>query len=136
MKMHLSILLASIVLATAQSASGSSENSMSQGELSAVETSIAEAKIRLEVLDDQDVELSPVLTQHMADRTAIFEKYGLEKENSQISLRNLRAFRNEILTLNGETRHKVSEIMTEKQLSEWDVMQEENRRETRARFSR
>jgi hypothetical protein len=72
----------------------------------------------------------------MAAQTKVFEKYGLDKENPSISLRDLRAFRNEALALNEITRGKVAEILTDEQLKKWDALQQENRAEVRGRFSR
>lgn len=129
MKTHLSILIATLALAAGQPALASIEDSVVQED--SLEARIDETKKRLDISDEQDVKFTPVVDQHMEERTALFEKYGLNEENATISFRNLRAFRSEIRKLNGVTRTNVSEILSEEQLEEWDVIQEENREEIR-----
>lgn len=136
MKNYFLVFLTAIALITVPSSLANIEKSIAEGELSASEKSIAEINTRLDLLPDQEIKLSPILTEHMAAQTKVFEKYGLDKENSSISLRDLRAFRNEALALNKITRGKVSEILTDEQLNKWDALQQENRAEVRSRFSR
>ncbi|MGP9800615.1 hypothetical protein [Rheinheimera sp. NSM] len=99
------------------------------------EMNVVKIKERLSISSEQETKFSPVLEQHIKDRDNLFEKYGLDKESASISFRNLRSFRSEMLMLSDNTKEKLSDILTESQLKEWNAIQEESRREIRKGFS-
>ncbi|WP_416307083.1 hypothetical protein [Neptunicella sp. SCSIO 80796] len=133
MRKRLFILMATIAIFAAQPTLASTEDSKFQEDSMAI--SIVETKQRLELSAEQEVKFSPVLDQHIKQRSALLDKYGLNQESSSISLRNLRNFRNEMLTLSEQTRDKVAEILNDEQLKEWDSIQQENRVAMRQSFS-
>ena len=100
-----------------------------------METRIDETKKRLAVSDEQDARFTAVTDQHAEERTAIIEKYGLDKENATLSWRQLRAFRKDMRMLHEETRDSYAEILTDEQLAEWDAIQVEYLEEMRANLN-
>ncbi|MBU1619587.1 MAG: hypothetical protein KJ556_08375 [Gammaproteobacteria bacterium] len=99
------------------------------------EMNIVEIKKRLSISAEQETKFSPVLEQHVKERSELFKKYGLDKEGASISIRNLKSFRSEMLALSDNTNKKLADILTESQLKEWGLIQEESRAELRRGFS-
>ena len=103
-----------------------------------IEQRIEEVKTRLELTDEQVEQMTPVLEESMQARQSIMARYGIDPENggkpSKMGFKQLRAMRNEMNALRTDTLAELDNILTDKQLEEFKLMQEEQKAEMRARL--
>ncbi len=107
-----------------------------------IEQRFEETSARLNLTEDQKTALAPNLAENFEKREALMKSYGLgQGDGEKMSRREMRKrrdemrkFRGEMETLRDETNAQLAEVLTEKQLTEWAVIQEENRERMRERI--
>jgi hypothetical protein len=98
-----------------------------------------EAKLRLDLTDDQVDQVSPVLEESLRARKKVLSSYGIDLENrsgpqSRIGIRQARAMRKELGAIQEETLNELSGILSAQQMEELKMMQEERKAEVRERI--
>ena len=94
---------------------------------------------RLELTDEQIEKVEPVLQESAARRQEILSSYGVDPEAGQDSAgkmnpRKMRAMRNEMNAVRDDTLSQLKEILSDEQLEEFKLMQEERQAEMRERM--
>lgn len=104
-----------------------------------IEQRISDMAERLGLSDDQVEQVSPVIQSAMERQQRILDRYGIDPANrgeggKRLGLRDARAMRSEMLAVRENTRGALDGILTDEQLDEFLVIQEERRAELRERI--
>jgi hypothetical protein len=99
---------------------------------------LAQARERLSLTDEQVEQIKPVMEESFAERNAILASYGIDLDNpggsGRPSFRQARAMRGEMEAVRSDTLAKLDGILSQEQLEEFKLMQEEQRAEMRERM--
>ncbi|MEO1080961.1 MAG: hypothetical protein AAFY29_15495 [Pseudomonadota bacterium] len=96
---------------------------------------LEEMVARLELSEQQQADIEPIIRESVGKRQAIMESYGIgngERPNP----RKLRGMRGEMQDLQQETRTELSEILTDEQMEEYLALQEERQEKMREEMRR
>jgi hypothetical protein len=104
-----------------------------------VEQRMEETKARLNLTDDQFVQIAPVLKNSMEAQRRILSKYGIDPESAggfkgKLAPRQARAMREELESVRADTLKKLAATLNDEQLDEFKRMQEERKAEMRERI--
>jgi hypothetical protein len=118
---------------------GTSSIPANEGRSAQIEQRMEEAKIRLDLNDDQVDQVSPLLEESIRARKKVLSSYGIDLENrsgpqSRIGIRQARAMRKELGAIQEDTLNELSGILSEQQMEELKMMQEERKAEVRERI--
>ena len=106
------------------------------------EQRIEEAKLRLNLSDEQLEQLTPVLEQSVDAQRTIMASYGIDLDDlndpgapkQRLGFRQAREMRGEMEAVRANTFGQLEGILTDEQLDEFRRMQEERRAEMRKRI--
>lgn len=131
-------LLCGLLATTSQFAIA--QPALSDEQVAQLEQRIAEAQTRLNLSEEQKTQIRPILQAGAEARRQVLDKHGVEPgtarsgNSERMGLRKMRALRADMQALREETRGELSTILTDAQLAEWQVMQEEQSAEFRKRI--
>ncbi len=102
--------------------------SLSDEQIQAFADRIEEARQRLQLSNEQETALTPIITESVRERVAVLQRYGFSRENRpDLSFRQKLGLRKEMNVLRDNTNEQVAAILTEEQMREWRKIQEEAR---------
>ena len=131
------ITASSLVLLLISSVSHAADDRAAQAE-----QRIEEAKVRLNLSDEQLEQLAPVLEQSTNAQRTIMASYGIDLDDlndpgapkQRLGFRQAREMRGEMEAVRANTFGQLEGILTDEQLDEFRRMQEERRAEMRKRI--
>jgi Spy/CpxP family protein refolding chaperone len=91
---------------------------------------IERLRSRLDLTDEQAVDIGPIIQESMEKKRAIFDRYRDENIKARESIRN------EMQNIGDETHAQLSTILTDEQMEELNAIQEEKRARMDKRFNR
>ncbi len=103
----------------------------------AVEEQLQEMRFRLNLSEEQLVQMTPILEKSIADRKAILSSYGIDPEaagGERPGLRKMRAMRKELESVRQNTLKELEPLLSEAQFEEFKALQDERREEMRQRM--
>ena len=107
-------------------------------DLSQFETRIQEATSRLALTNQQKAQLEPILKDHFDAQMAILDKYGLDAGNRDSGqapdFQKMRALRNELDANKTTTAKRLSGVLSEKQMAEFEKIQTEQKQRIREKL--
>jgi hypothetical protein len=97
-----------------------------------VEERLAEAKVRLNLSDDQLEQVKPIMKASIEAQRSILARYGIDLEaeggpKTKLGLREARQLRNDLAEVRAGTLEQLDEILSDEQLDEFRKIQEERR---------
>lgn len=95
-----------------------------------IQQRIQDMFVRLDVTEDQQAELEPIIRDNMDQRRALMEAAGLG-DGGRPNRRKMMGLRDDMQALRADTESKVAEILTEEQMAEFRVIQQENQAQMR-----
>lgn len=96
---------------------------------------VADLVARLELTEDQKQEVEAILRDSMEKRFAILESYGFESDaRPKLRPRQKRGLRNDMKDVADATTADLADVLTEEQMAEFAVIQEEQREALRERL--
>lgn len=102
------------------------------------EQRLAETKARLNLSDQQMEQIEPTLEAGFTASQAILQKYGINPENrdnrQRLGFRKARQLRKELQTVQINTLHELSDVLTDEQLAEYREIQAERKAELKQRI--
>ena len=102
------------------------------------EQRLAQVQTRLNLSDEQREQMAPVVQESMQRRRTILANYGIDLDNPAASnrpgFRQARAMRSEMQVVQADTLNRLEGILTDEQLDEFKLMQEEQRAQMRERI--
>ena len=103
------------------------------------EQRLEDARLRLDLSDDQLALVRPILEKSRSEQQAIMASYGVDLENpgspaEKLGLRKARAMRKELNAVQQATLAELDDVLTEAQLEDYKQMQDARRKEMRARM--
>ncbi|MEL7046521.1 MAG: hypothetical protein AAGL66_16135 [Pseudomonadota bacterium] len=96
---------------------------------------LEEMVARLELSEQQQTDIEPIIRESVGRRQAIMESYGIGN-GERPSPRKLRGMRGEMQDLQQETQAELSEILTDEQMDEYLALQEERQEKMREEMKR
>jgi len=98
-----------------------------------LEARVEETAARLDLTPEQKAELAPILMDSMEKRDAILEEAGIQS-GTRPKPQQLMAMRSELQALQKDTIEQVSAVLTEEQMEEFMLIQQERADEMRAQM--
>ena len=95
---------------------------------------IEQTSERLQLTDEQAVEVSAILSESFTERLTIMDSYGIYPNDPNFerpSMRTLRKLRKEMKNLDKETHEQLSAHLTEEQMDTWKDLEAERRERMR-----
>jgi len=86
---------------------------------------ISDMKNRLNLTDEQEAKIRPIIEEQVKNRAALIEKYRGQGREGMSSMRN------ELQALNQSTENQLQSILTKEQMEEYRKMQAEEREQMR-----
>ncbi len=131
-------MLSALFLAAAMTATPSvAQSSEAQREEAAakIEERIRETAERLQLTDEQRPQVEAILREGIEKREKILKDAGFEEgQRPQMRPRQMRKLRGDLGEVSEETTQKLSAVLTNEQMAEYEKIQEERREEMRARI--
>ena len=107
-------------------------------DLSQIEARMQETKERLGFTEEQQAQLQPVLDDHFNAQMAILDKYGLDAGNresgKQPDFKKIRELRKELDANTAKTTERLSGLLSEEQLAEFEKIQDERKKQIQEKF--
>lgn len=132
--MSLRNVLIAVILSVNVIAGAASANNI---DAAAAQDQIAErievSKQRLNLTEEQAPEVEAILRDSTEKRRAVLEKYDVGGDR-KLSFRQLRALKSDLEPISVQTRNSLASVLTPEQLAEFDIIQQEQRDEMRARM--
>lgn len=101
---------------------------LSEEQIQAFSDRIEKARQRMQLSDEQETALTPIITESVRERAAVLQRYGFSRENRpDLNFRQKLSLRKEMDVLHHNTNEQVAKILTEEQMREWRKIQEEAR---------
>ncbi len=114
------------------------KKSLSNEQREKINQRIEKIKVRLQLTEEQQKKVIPVLKEHRKARRAILKKYGINRKNSDqkpnLSFQQKLSLRKDLKNLQAKTKASLSTILSPKQMDEYDKIQEEWRKKLRKKF--
>lgn len=97
---------------------------------------LANVAERLELTDEQKVQIEPIITESFAQQQEILQKYGIDPSaqggsRSRPNPRTARQLRNDMQSLRDNTREQLDGILDDDQMAEYARLQDEMREQMR-----
>lgn len=103
-------------------------HSLSEEQIQTLANRIEEARARLQLSDEQETALIPIITESVRERAAVLQRYGFSRgHRPDLSFREKLSLRKEMNILRDKTNEQVAQILAEEQMREWRKIQEEAR---------
>ena len=104
--------------------------------LAELEARIEQTKQRLNLTDEQAVQIEPILESNFHASMLILESHGIDlsvprEQRARPNFREIRAIGKELQAVREETAEEMAEFLTEEQMEEYRKIQEERRAEMR-----
>jgi len=127
-------------LAFSETASAVEKNSQNENSSAVLEDIFAETMARLDLIDDQAEQVTPILQSSFQSRRAILLKYGIDIESrrppaQKPGFRKARTMGKELEKVRASTEEALDDILTKEQMSEYVKMQNEQKNKMRQRLS-
>lgn len=121
-------LLASLTTSQAQQAD--------PDRLDELDARIEQTRQRLNLTDEQSVQIEPILESNFHASMLVLESHGIDlsvprEQRARPNFREMRAIGKELQAVREETAEEMAEILTEEQMEEYRKIQEERRAEMR-----
>jgi hypothetical protein len=105
----------------------------------ALEERLQEAKARLNLSDAQVDQIAPIMEDAMRAQKDIMARYGIDPKSrngsgSRPSLREMRGMKQEMTVVRSDTRAALEPILSDAQMAEFELMQEERQAQMRERM--
>jgi len=105
-----------------------------------VEERLAEAKVRLDLSDEQLEQVKPIMKATIEAQRSILAQFGIDLEaegdpKTRLGLRKARQLRSELTEIRAGTLENLDDILSDEQLNEFRKIQEESRQAMRNRIS-
>lgn len=117
---------------------GTSSMAMAKDEGKDFQAKIEQTKQRLNLSEEQEKKLVPIIEKSMEQRKALFDKHGIERpkngEKKRPSFSQMMALKEDMDKLNADTRAQLSSVLNDEQLAQWDEIQKENKDKMRKRM--
>ena len=129
------IVLAALIMFTASATLAHAEHHA----MDAAKSQMQETLQRLELTDEQMAAVKPVLESSAAAREEIMANYGMDAESRETSgerpgRRQLRAMKKELDAVQDKTMQDLEQILTDEQLAEFKLIQQERQSAMRERM--
>jgi len=97
-----------------------------------VEERLAEAKVRLDLSDEQLEKVKPIMKAAIEAQQSILARYGIDLEaegglKTRLGFRKARQLRNDLAEVRARTLGQLDDILSDEQLKEFRKIQEERR---------
>ncbi|MEM9301712.1 MAG: hypothetical protein AAGE01_06355 [Pseudomonadota bacterium] len=120
----LPLLLGLPIVAGAQTGTANTE---------AFQARMAENAARLNLTDEQRADLEPILRANFEETRALLQKHGLgQGATERPGLRQMRALQKDMKPVRERTDRQVAEILSDEQMAEFRLIQDERREQMRA----
>ena len=89
-----------------------------------------QAKERLQLTEEQQEAIAPILENSMAERLAIMEEYGINPSDPDFKrpgMRTMRKMRKDMDRLDSNTRKQLENHLSDEQMDTWDELQKERK---------
>ncbi|MEM9384442.1 MAG: hypothetical protein AAGA68_05230 [Pseudomonadota bacterium] len=128
-------LLFTLALALAAAISSAQPTQTQQDELQQRLSNVAE---RLELTDEQKVQIEPIITESFARQQQVLAKYGIDpgasgSSRSRPSPRTMRKLRSDMQGVRSSTREQLDGILSDAQMQEYARLQEEMQAQMRSK---
>ena len=104
------------------------------------EQRVADTQARLHLTEEQQAKIRPILQERDEARRSVLEKFGvditaaLSGKGERIGFSKMRSLRQYMQVIQKDTSRKLATILSEEQLTVWQVIEEEQRAEFRKRL--
>jgi hypothetical protein len=110
------------------------DQQLSEEQRAQIEQRLGEIRARLELTPEQADLLQPILKESFEKRLALLDEHGVSREGGQRpNRRQLRALRDDLKKLRAETDARVDAVLDDRQMAEFEKIQEEMRDQMRER---
>ena len=125
---HLASVLFAVVFAAVSPAAAQSDDVDREKLAKEIEARVQTVSERLDLTEAQKPEIEGILRDSIEQRMAILKSFGIE-EGSQpkLRMRQARDLRSQLQALSEKTTAKLAGVLTDKQMSEYAKIQEEQR---------
>ena len=133
MKIILLIFMLSITLPTIAIAQQPSDHAQ------AMDDQLAMMSQRLQLTEEQQVLVEPILMAHFEDSRAIMESYGFSPKGAsgkKLDMRKMKAMSEELQPIRTQAERELSAVLTDEQMTEYREIQDENRAKMRGEIQR
>ena len=94
---------------------------------------------RLQLTEEQQVLVEPILMAHFEDSRAIMESYGFSPKGAsgkKLDMRKMKAMSEELQPIRTQAERELSAVLTDQQMNEYRDIQDENRARMRREIQR
>ena len=103
-----------------------------------VELALADMRQRLNLSEDQQAQIEPIVRDHVEASQAVLRAHGISSTGASSggpkSLRQLRALANDMKPVRDQTRRRLAEVLSPEQMAEYQLIEEERRQAMRERL--
>ncbi|MCG8672825.1 MAG: hypothetical protein MI867_25735 [Pseudomonadales bacterium] len=111
------------------------DRNLSDEQIEQIEARLEETRTRLNLTPEQQEALEPILRESLEKRLTVLQSHGFSQGNRpSLNFREKIALGKEMKAIRDETATKVSGILNEEQMAEFEKIQEERREQFRERL--
>lgn len=109
---------------------------LSDAQRARIEGQMSETRRRLNLSEQQEADLAPIMYESVQQRAALMDKYGITPGGGRpnVGIQQMRSMRNDMTALQQSTNRAVSKVLDKDQMKIWRKIQKERQDEMRSQI--